>query len=154
MEEARRISDDVALLRMVRAVRMRWRLKRALVGAAITLAVSYVVYAGAAWAIYSANYSDQSLLLGRLACIASFAALAAYFIVRPLRPTVPDARTALYVEEHEPSLEGTLFTAVEVETAARAGIVPRSPALSKRLMDSAVKRIRAIGEGRRVDADE
>ena len=41
-----------------------------------------------------------------------------WFLVRPLRRQVTDEQVALYLEEHEPSLQATLLSAVE---ASRAG---------------------------------
>ena len=43
-------------------------------------------------------------------------------LVRPLRRRVTDEQVALYLEEHEPSLQATLLSAVE---ATRAGTRPR-----------------------------
>ena len=154
MEHVHGIGEQADLLSVVRHVRARWRLKRALVGAAITAAATYAVYALMAWMLYSANYSDQSVIAGRLVCVLSFVGLAIYFIARPLRPKIGDSRTALYMEEHEPSLEGVLFTAVEVDASNRAGVAPKSPALAGRLMDSAMDRVRSISGGRNVDAEE
>src|SRR5437870_9464179 len=106
METVHGIVDQAGLRGVVRGVRRRWRLKHALAGAAITAAGTYVVYLLTAWSLYSANYSDAAVIAGRLVCVLALLGLALWFIVRPLRPRIPDEQAALYVDEHEPSLEG------------------------------------------------
>ena len=57
-----------------------------------------------------------------------------WFIVRPLRRRVTDDQVALYLEEHEPSLEATLVSAVE---ASRTGH-GESAALIRRVVEQAI----------------
>src|SRR4051812_20040268 len=144
MENVHGIGEQPDLLKVVHGVRARWRLKHALRGAAITVAGSFIVYALSSWAVHSTNYSQGSIIAARVVCIAALIALAGRFIFWPLRPKVRDEQVALYLEEHEPTLDGALFTAVEVDMAARAGVAPRSVGLSKRLAESAAERARAI----------
>ena len=57
------------------------------------------------------------------------------------------SHVALYLEEHEPSLEATLLAAVEAERSGER----YSPALVKGLVRAAVERAHAVDDGRRVD---
>ena len=59
-----------------------------------------------------------------------------YFLVRPLRRRVTDEQVALYLEEHEPSLQATLVSAVE---ASREGADPESAVLVRRLVEQALE---------------
>src|SRR5450759_2586195 len=152
MEHVHGIGDQADLLNVVRGVRSRWRLKRALRGAAITVAGSYAFYALAALAVSAMNYSDGAVLTARVVCLVVLVAMTARFVIMPLLPTVRDEQVALYLEEHEPTLDGALVTAVEVDAAARAGVSPRSIGLAERLMRSALEGVQTVDGGRRVDA--
>jgi hypothetical protein len=152
MESIHGIGEQQDLLKVVRGVRTRWRLKHALRGAAVTLAGAFAVYALTALVVHQLNYSETSILVGRVVCVIAFLALAARFVVKPLMPKVQDERVALYLEENEPSVDGAIFTSVEVDAALKAGNDRISPALAQRLHSNAVARAHSIGDGRRVDA--
>src|SRR3954466_5135538 len=110
MESTHGMGEQADLLRVVHGVRSRWRLKHALRGAAIALAGAFVVYAVTALVVHSLNYSETSVVVGRVVCVVALLALAALFVVRPMLPKVQDERVALYLEEHEPSIDGAIFT--------------------------------------------
>src|SRR6185437_11654127 len=74
------------------------------------------------------------------------------FIVIPVRAAPRDAQVALYIEEHEPSLDGAVITAVDVHASGAAAA--RSPVLVGRLLQSALDRMRRIENGRTVDASD
>ena len=69
-------------------------------------------------------------------------------VVRPLLRSVTDEQVALYLEEHEPSLEAAIISAVEAE---RPGRPAQSPALVRKLVQNAVEKVRALEDGRRVE---
>ena len=50
----------------------------------------------------------------RIVTLAVFAALVVWWLVRPLRRRVTDMQVALYVEEHETSLQAAILSAVDV----------------------------------------
>src|SRR5205814_7993217 len=77
-----------------------------------------------------------------------FALLAYLMLARPLLRRVSDQQVAMYLEEHEPSLEAAIISAIEAE---RTGLSRESPALVRRLIESAIERCRTIDEGRRVE---
>jgi hypothetical protein len=69
--------------------------------------------------------------------------------VRPLMRKVSDEQVALYLEEHEPSLEATIITAMEAERAGRSHEV--SPGLVQKLVEAAIARVHEIEDGRRIE---
>ena len=81
--------------------------------------------------------------------VAAAARLPRWFLVRPLMRRVSDEQVALYLEEHEPTLEATIITAMEAEREGRAHDM--SPALVKRLIEAAVERAQQIEQGRRIE---
>ena len=117
-----------ALMDVIRQVRKRWRMKLALRGV-----VRFVGAHGAGAhrvgvrprvaALQSRRHSRRSASAVGLAVFAS----AAWFLVRPLLRKVSDEQVALYLEEHEPTLEATIITAMEAEQTGRAHEM--SPAL-------------------------
>src|SRR5688572_21890344 len=145
-------SSQAQLLGIIRKVRNRWRLKIALRGAAIVLGVGFLVFLATAFAVDQFRYSDGSVLAFRIVSYVAVLALIVRFLILPLLPRVSDERVALYLEEHEPSLDAAVLSAVEVagneHPAANAAM---SPALAKRLVENAVQRSRAIDNGRRVE---
>ena len=59
-----------------------------------------------------------------------------------------DEQVALYLEEHEPSLQAAIISAVEAERGSRRA---QSPALVQRLVERPIEKCRAIEDGRRVE---
>ncbi|HEU4988998.1 MAG TPA: DUF4175 family protein, partial [Gemmatimonadaceae bacterium] len=147
------LSEQNRLAGVVRDVRNRWRLKRALHGATITLVVGFVVLAAAAYVMDATKYAPTPVLLARVIALAAIIATTVRFLILPLRRNPPDDQVALYIEEHEPTLDGALMTAVDVERASRRGGV-LSQALASRLVRSALERVRTVDDGRRVDAGD
>ena len=71
-----------------------------------------------------------------------------WFIVRPLRRRVTDDQVALYLEEHEPSLQATLVSAVE---ASRTGH-GESAALIRRVVEQAIAACQRANAPRTVES--
>src|SRR5215208_2285655 len=133
MESIHGIGEQGELLKVVRGVSTRWKLKHALRGLGVAIAGTFIVYAITAFVIHSLNYSEASVMGGRVACVGAFLALVFQFAVRPLLPKIRDERAALYLEEHEPSVDGAIFTSIEVDNALKGGNDQISPALAARL---------------------
>jgi hypothetical protein len=76
----------------------------------------------------------------------------ALWFIRPLRKRVSDEQVALYVEEHEPSLQAALLSAVDIGAVSGTakGEVPR--VILDRMVEQAVERARAIQGGKNVGA--
>ncbi|HKW47382.1 MAG TPA: DUF4175 family protein, partial [Gemmatimonadaceae bacterium] len=157
-------SDGARLTGVVHGVRDRWRLKRALRGASIVIAAAFVLLAGSALVLDKLHYGHTALLVARVIVLFIVAALAIVFVVVPLLPMrrPSDRRVALYLEEHAPSLDAAVLTAVELqelETARdKADAVrarrPVSSTLLSHLTRTALERVHTIDDGRHVDERE
>ncbi len=139
----------LALIDVIRQVRSRWRRKLALRGAVGFLAAAALALIASAYILEALRFSPASILAFRIVLLLAAAAFAGWFLVRPLLRRVTDGQVALYLEEHEPTLEATIITAMESERAGRAHEM--SPALVRRLVESAVERVHQIEEGRRIE---
>src|SRR5258708_37951907 len=106
--------DQGQVAGVVSGVRNRWRLKHALHGATITVAAGFAMLALSAYVTRAMHYGDAALWSFRLMSLATIVACAVRFIVEPIRAAPRDAQVALYIEEHEKSLEGAVITAVDV----------------------------------------
>ena len=121
-------------------------MKLALRGAVLVAALAVVVFMGAALGLESWRFAPGAILALRIVLPLALLALIGVFFVRPLLRRVTDDQVALYLEEHEPSLQAEIISAVEASRTPGA-----SSALVKRLIESAVERCRAIEQGRRVE---
>jgi hypothetical protein len=144
----RRSTPPSDLTEIVSEIRSRWRFKLALRGAAYTVAVAAVLLLVAAYGMEWARFSASSIITARILLAATVVASAFYFLVRPLRRRVTDEQVALYLEEHEPSLQATLVSAVE---ASRLGSRSASAVLVRRLVEQALEACAATGAARRVE---
>ena len=145
-----------ALLDVIRQVRQRWRVKLAVRGAVGFLIATIAALVASAYALEALKFTPGAILTFRVALLVVAAACAAWFLVRPLMRKVSDEQVALYLEEHEPTLEATLITALEAERAGRAldtstASGAMSPALVRKLVEAAVERAHEIGDGRRIE---
>ena len=137
---------DSELIGIIRQVRRRWRMKLALRGAAIVAALTVVVFLAAALGLESSRFAPGAIVAFRILLPIAALVLLALFFVRPLMRHVTDEQVALYLEEHEPSLQAEIISAVEVSR------MPGTPStLVKRLVASAVEKAHALEEGRRVE---
>ena len=118
-ENLRRPSTpSTSLLNIIAEVRRRWRFKLLMRGTVCVAGIAFALLLLAAYGMEAARFSPTSILAGRIALGAALLACIGWFLVRPLRRRVTDEQVALYLEEHEPSLQETLLSAVE---ASRAG---------------------------------
>src|SRR5688572_22445760 len=137
---------DSDLIGIIRQVRRRWRMKLALRGAAIVAALTVVAFLAAALGLESSRFAPGAIFAFRILLPAAMLVLIGFFFVRPMLRRVTDEQVALYLEEHEPSLQAEIISAVE---ASRMPGAPSS--LVKRLVESAIEKVRALEEGRRVE---
>src|SRR5690606_21706363 len=90
---------------------------------------------------------DPSVVTGvRIGSYIVLAALAVRCLVLPLLRRASDTQVALYLEEHDPTLDAMVVSAVE-STAGGTPDSARSPHLVARLVERAVARTKAIGAG-------
>src|SRR5690606_24679191 len=138
-------------------VRRRWGLKIFLRGAAITVGVAFAAFLLSAWGMDGLAFSPGAVVAFRVGVYALLLFLIVRFLVLPLARRVSDERVALYLEEHEPSLQAALLSAIEVGRPDADGQSPAtggelSPALIHRLLEAAIAKCREIDEGRAIDA--
>jgi hypothetical protein len=141
------------LLRVIHKVRNRWRLRLALRGAAIVIALGFIVFAMSAYGMDYFRYSEGAVVAFRVFAYLAIAALTVRFLVLlPLFRRVSEEQVALYIEEHEPSLQQALVSAVEAGAAESEELNPdHSPALIRKLVYQAVEKCETMDYGRRVE---
>jgi len=121
----RRSPASNSLLAIISDVRSRWRIKLLMRGAVGMAGIAFAIFLVAAYGMEWARFSPASILAGRVILLVALIACALWFLVRPLRRQVSDEQVALYLEEHEPSLQATLLSAVEASQQGH----PQSAAL-------------------------
>ena len=112
------------LLEVVRQVRRRWRLKLALRGAVGFLIAGIVAIVAIAYALEALKFTPAAIFWFRIATGLVLVAAGAWFFARPLSRKVTDEQVVLYLEEHEPSLDSTILSAMPRSThAAMVGLI-------------------------------
>ena len=104
-----------------------------------------------AWGLESWRFSPGSIITFRILVAIALASLIGWFLVRPLFWRVSDEQVALYLEEHEPSLQAEIISAIEASRLAASDHSPHSQMLVRRLVESAVAKCEAIDWGRNVE---
>ena len=141
--------DD--LLRAVRRTRRRWRLKVALRGLIILLLAGFAALAASIWGLNYFLYSDRAVDIFRVLMWIALVAMIVRFLVLPLSRRVGDEQVALYIEEHEPSLQEKLLSAIEFakrgEETGEKELSAASPELVQKLIESAILDCQAIDYG-------
>jgi hypothetical protein len=148
LEYLRRASVPTDLIGIIAEVRRRWRLKLALRGVVRILAVLLVFFLAAAALMQWDRFSPVSIVLARVALAVTVLTAVYWFLIRPLRQRVTDEQVALYLEEHEPSLQATLLSAVE---SSRSGNASESAALVKRVIEQALEVCSRLNTAHRVE---
>ncbi len=144
--------DSATELRgLIQQVRRRWRVKLAVRGALVVLAAGLLAFLASASALEAARFTAGAILAARIGLAVAIAALVALFFVRPLMRRVSDEQVALYLEEHEPSLQEAIISAVEATRSAEGPDASHSRALVRKLVENAVEKSQAIEQGRRVE---
>src|SRR3954470_1068226 len=164
MESTHPLPESARLTGVVHRVRDRWRLKRALRGASIVLAVGFILLVGSAYLLDRLHYGHTALLVARTMVLLVVAVLAALLVVAPYLPKrrPSDRRVALYLEEHAPSLDAAVLTAVELQEIDTAAMKesdlrarrPVSSTLLAHLTRTALERVHTIDDGKHVDERE
>jgi hypothetical protein len=144
-------SDDSSseLVDVIRQVRRRWRMKLALRGALGVVGLGLVVLLLSAYGLESWRFTTGSIIAFRIILALAVAGLVGYLLVRPLMRSATDEQVALYLEEHEPSLQAAIISAVEAGRGQ--GGLGYSASLVRRLVQSAVEKCREIEGGRAVE---
>jgi len=146
MTDTERRVADRKLAELVRSVRFRWKLRLVLRGLAWSAGVSLIVFLLAAWGLERARFTPEALFWMRMTAWGTLAVSLLVLVVRPLLRPVTDSQVALYLEEHEPSLEHSVVSALEASRAEGF-----SPALTGRVLQHALERAAAVENGRRIE---
>ncbi len=146
-----RPEPDEELYRAISSVRFRWRMKVAMRGLAIVLAVGMLVFLISTFGMDKLRFTPTSVLVFRVTTYVLVLGVIVRFFVLPLAKSVSDRRVALYIEEREPSLQASLISAVDSKEERKAGEVVLSPALAEKLIQSAADRCRDIQFGHDID---
>ena len=139
---------SAGLIDIINQVRNRWRAKLTLRGVVWVLAIAFSLFLLAAYGLEWARFTGNSIMAARVGIVVAIVASVWFFLVRPLRRRVTDEQVALYLEEHEPSLQATLVSAIE---ANRGGESSQSEALVRRLVEQAVEACALMNAPRRVE---
>ncbi|MBW8895198.1 MAG: hypothetical protein JF613_03310, partial [Acidobacteria bacterium] len=150
-EDNRRTDSPSELVEIVHQVRRRWRMKLALRGALGVVGLGVLVLLASAYGLESWRFTPAAIITFRIVVALAMVGLVGYFFVRPLLRQATDEQVALYLEEHEPSLQAAIISAVEAEHGTSGS--PFSATLVRRLVESAVEKARAIDGGRRVELE-
>ncbi len=148
-DQIRRMDTASELVEIIGQVRRRWRMKLALRGALGVVSLGVLVLLASAFGLESWRFTPGAIITFRVIVGLSLAGLVGYLFVRPLMRRATDEQVALYLEEHEPSLQAAIISAVDAEHGGSGS--PYSVALVGRLVESAVEKARAIDAGRGVE---
>ena len=136
------------LLRAIRHVRNRWRLRVAVRGFAVLVAAALGTFLVSSYGLELFKFSPGAIVAFRVFTYLSLIGFGWWWFIRPVSRRVSDEQVALYLEEHEPSLQATVLSAVEEsKKGERAAGAQYSPELVRRLIESAVAKVREIDMG-------
>src|SRR5688572_1440108 len=136
------------LVEVIRRIRNRWRLRLAARGAVVVFVGTVLVLLLSASSLETFRFSVPAIIAFRILALAVFVGLILYAIA-PLRRQVTDTQVALYLEEHNPSLEAAILSAVE--TGSTPDNDRYSPRLVERLVEQAIAQSRSIDNGMAID---
>src|SRR5204863_4938730 len=135
------------LVDVIRRIRNRWRLRLATRGALVVFVGMVAVLLLSASSLERFKFSVPAIIGFRFFALAAFATLVSYALL-PLRRQVTDTQVALYLEEHNPSLEAAILSAVESSETVKES---QSQQLVERLVQQAIAQSRAIEHGVAID---
>jgi hypothetical protein len=121
------------LVNAIRQVRGRWRMKLLLQGAVILLVGSLIALTLASFYLQTSKFSPSSVLWLRVGLFTVVAGLTGLWLIRPLSRRVTDMQVALYLEEHEPSLQAAILSAVDVGAIGGPASVEVPPVILEKL---------------------
>lgn len=143
----RQLRASAEIRRVVGRVRRRWRVKLLLRGLALTLGGVLATFLASASSLEFLRFQPEAVTAFRVVLWLVVGGFLARWVVWPLLRPISNERVALYLEEHEPSLESRLLAAVET-------VRPDAPArteLLEAVVERAVRRCRRIDYGRSME---
>ena len=143
------------VFRVVRHVRNRWRLRVAVRGISVLIAAALGTFLASSYGLEVYRFSPTSIVTFRIVTYVVLIAAGWWLFIRPVSRRVSDEQVALYLEEHEPSLQAALLSAVEeTKKGDRAAGVNYSPQIVRRVIESAVEKVRNVDMGRHVEQQQ
>ena len=130
------------LVNVIREVRHRWRMKLLVRGAIIIVVGALLALALASYGLQATKFSPTSVMGLRVATWTVFVGLLGFWLLRPLRKRVSDQQVALYIEEHEPSLQAAILSAIHVGALGTSSTTEDVPPGHRRPDDRAGRRRR------------
>jgi hypothetical protein len=94
------------------------------------------------------HFTSPAVWSLRLVMLISLVGLVLQFCLAPLRRRVSDVRVALYLQEHEPSLNSIMLSAIDAHQAPQQN---SSPQLRARLGEQALDACEGVGFGHAVE---
>ena len=137
------------LVEVIRRVRNRWRLRLAARGAVVVFAGTVLVLLLSASGLETFRFSVPAIIAFRILTRRRVRRPAVLRVRWPLRRRVTDTQVALYLEEHNPTLEAAILSAVEATADGRSP--DHSPQLVEKLVEQAIAQCRAVEHGRAID---
>ena len=135
---------------MMDRIRHRWRLRLALHGVMIVLGAALFALLAGSWSMWLFHFDDRAIAVVRIVTYVALAVLVVRYVVLPLRRSASDTQVALYLEEHEPSLDAVVISAVEAGTSDAPAFM-RSPGLVTRLVDMAAARVSGLRDSVQIE---
>jgi len=146
----RRGAKRQTLESILSGVRTRWRLRRTVTGLVWVLLAALAAVVLTGFGVEATRFSASAILTFRIVAWSVVAGLLVWRVVLPWVQRVDDEQVALYLEEHEPSLQAAILGAVEAERARASGAAV-APGLLDGLVRAAVDRARRVENGRNID---
>lgn len=144
-------SERDKLLHVIRQVRGRWRWRVVLRSLTVLLGAAVITVLAAAWGLERWRFRPEAIVAFRVVTYLALVGLGWFFLIRPLARRVTDLQVALYLEEHEPSLEALLLSAVDGSLRQPSEGRAESEALLERLIHAAVEQCEKIRDGRELE---
>ena len=143
------------ILRAIRHVRNRWRFRVGLRSVAVLVAAALGTLLASSYGLELMKFSPAAIIGFRVVTYVALLAAGWWFFIRPISRRVTDEQVALYLEEHEPSLQAAVLSAVEeARKGKRERAADHSPELVHRLIESAAERVRDVDMGRSVEQNQ
>ena len=131
------------IVEVVRSVRWRWRTRQLLRGLLWVGGLTGLVAFASAFALERVRFAPEWVIAFRYATWGTLLLSTFFFLIRPFLKRASDTQVALYLEEHEPTLEHSVVSAID---EAQPGI---SPALREKVFEVAADKVRRVQYGRR-----
>ncbi|HUF75406.1 MAG TPA: DUF4175 family protein, partial [Longimicrobiales bacterium] len=129
---------------VVRGVRWRWRTRQVLRGLVWVGGLTGLVVFASAWGLERLRFAPEWVVAFRYLTWGTLFVSTFLFLIRPFLRRVTNSQVALYLEEHEPTLEHSMVSALDEHPDF-------SPKLQERVVEVALERARHVRYGRRVE---